>query len=113
VPGGSVRTFLRPTWVTWAVVLAPVALLPLLGLLGFQATLFLVYLLAVEIPFSLFHRLGLPVGRRGDWFGYAFPNVLGWTLIVLTGVIALYLLGSAASAARMRARRGPRATGAR
>ena len=92
--------------------LAPVALLPLLGFLGFQATLFLAYLLAVEIPFALF-RLGLPVGRRGDWFGYAFPNALGWTLIALTDVIALYLLGSAASAAWMRARRGPRATDTR
>ena len=103
--GGSLRTFLRPTWVTWAVVLAPAALAPLLGLLGFQSTLFFGYLLAVEIPFAVFRRVGLPVGRQGDWFGYAFPNGLGWTLIVLADVAALYLLGSAASAAWTRARR--------
>jgi hypothetical protein len=101
-----VRAFLRPTWVTWVVALSPVALVPLLSLLRFHVTLFALYLGLVEIPFAIFYRLGLPVGRRGDWFGYAFPNYLGWALIALTDVVALYLLGSAASAAWMRGRRG-------
>jgi hypothetical protein len=99
-----VWAFLRPTWLTWVVVLSPVALVPALSLLQFHATLFALYLLAIEIPFAAYHRLGLPVGRRGDWFGYAFPNGLGWTLIALTDLVALYLLASAASAVWARAR---------
>lgn len=101
------RAFLRPTWVTWAVALSPVALVPVLSLLGFHVTLFALYLVFIEIPFAVFYRLGLPVGRRGDWFGYAFPNWLGWTLIALTDIVVLYLLGCAASAAWTRGRRPP------
>jgi hypothetical protein len=102
----TVRAFLRPTWVTWAVALLPAALVPLLSLLRFQVTLFAFYLAFVEIPFAIVYRLGLPVGRRGDWFGYAFPNPLGWTLIALLDLVALYLLGCAVSAAWTRARAG-------
>ena len=76
--------------------LSPVALVPVLSLLGFHVTLFALYLVFIEIPFAVFYRLGLPVGRRGDWFGYAFPNWLGWTLIALTDIVVLYLLGCAA-----------------
>jgi hypothetical protein len=98
------RTFLRPTRVTWAVVLAPVVLLPVLGLVRFNATLLLLGLFVIDLPFESYRRLGLPVGHRGDWFGFAFPNGLGWTLIVLTDLVALYLLGSLASAIWRRAR---------
>jgi hypothetical protein len=101
-----VRAFLRPTWVTWVVAISPVALVPLLSLLWFHGTLFALYLVFVEIPFAVFYRLGLPVGHRGDWFGYAFPNPFGWTLIALKDLAALYLLGCVASAVWMRARRG-------
>jgi hypothetical protein len=102
-----VPAFLRPTWITWTVVLLPIAVAPLLNLLGFQSPLFLLSLLAVEIPFALLYplrRLGLPVGRRGDWFGYALPSGLGWTLIALVDLAALYLPGCFVSAAWMRAR---------
>jgi hypothetical protein len=101
-----VRNFLRPTWVTWVVALLPVALAPLLSRLRFHGTVFALDLALVEIPFAVFYRLGLPVGHRGDWFGYAFPNSLGWTLIALADLVALYLLGCVASAAWTRARRG-------
>jgi hypothetical protein len=94
-----VREFLRPTWVTWTVALAPVALMPLLSLLGIHTPLFAMYLAFIEVPFALFRMLRLPVGRRGDWFGYAFPNALGWTLIAVADLAVLYLLGCAVSAA--------------
>ena len=102
------RAFLRPTWVTWAVVLAPVMLVPLLRFLRLHGTLFALYLCLIEVPFAVVYRLGLPVGRRGDWFGYAFPNPLGWTLIALMDLVALYLLGGVASAAWTRVRRATR-----
>jgi hypothetical protein len=59
---------------------------------------------AAEIPFAVFYRIGLPVGRRGDWFGYAFPSYLGWALIALTDLVALYLSGCVASAVWTRGR---------
>jgi hypothetical protein len=91
--------------VTWTVALLPFLLVPLLSLLRFQATLFAFYLALIEVPFAIVYRLGLPVGRRGDWFGYAFPNPLGWTLIALVDLAALYLLGCVVSAAWTRGRR--------
>jgi hypothetical protein len=100
-----VRKFLRPTRVTWAVVLAPVMLVPLLRLLRLHGTLFALYLCLIEVPFAVVYRLGLPVGRRGDWFGYAFPNPLGWTLIALMDLVGLYLLGCVASAVWTRGHR--------
>jgi hypothetical protein len=100
-----VRKILRPTWVTWTVVLAPFALVPLLSLLRFHATLFVFGYFVIDLPFEAYRRLGLPVGHRGDWFGFALPNGLGWTLIALTDLAAFYLLGCAASAAWARARR--------
>jgi hypothetical protein len=103
-----VRRFFRPTRVTWAVVLAPFAVAPVLSFLRFNETLFLFGLLVIDIPFEAYRRLGLPVGHRGDWFGFAFPNGLGWTLIGLTDLAAFYLLGSAASAVWTRARRAAR-----
>jgi hypothetical protein len=102
----SVREFLRPTRVTWAVALLPAALVPLLSLLRFQVTLFAFYLALIEVPFGILHALRLPVGRRGDWFGYAFPNPLGWTLIAVLDLAALYLLGCLVSAAWTHARAG-------
>ncbi len=98
------RAFLRPTWVTWAVALLPAAFVPLLSLLQLHTLLFVFYLALVEVPFALLRRLGLPVGRRGDWFGYAFPNSLGWALIALADLAVLYLLGCVVSAAWTRAR---------
>jgi len=103
-----VRAFLRPTWVTWAVGLLPLALVPPLSLLRLHGTLFALYLCMIEVPFAVIYRLGLPVGRRGDWFGYAFPNPLGWTLIALLDLVGLYLLGCAASAVWTRVRRAAR-----
>lgn len=100
----SVREFLRPTRVTWAVALLPAALVPLLSLLRFQVTLFAFYLALIEVPFGILHALRLPVGRRGDWFGYAFPNQVGWALIALLDLGALYLAGCVASAVWARAR---------
>jgi hypothetical protein len=99
-----VRAFLRPTWVTWTVALLPVALLPLLSLLRLHTPLFVFYLALIEVPFAVFRRLGLPVGRRGDWFGYAFPNYLGWALIAVADVAVLYLFGCVVSAAWTRTR---------
>lgn len=96
------REFLRPTWVTWTVALASVALVPLLSLLRIHAPPFALYLGFVEVPFAVFRLLRLPVGRRGDWFGYAFPNYFGWTLIGLADLAVLYLLGCVVSAAWMR-----------
>jgi hypothetical protein len=85
-------------------VLAPVVLVLVLSLLRFNTTLLLLGFLVIDLPFEGYRRLGLPVGHRGDWFGFAFPNGLGWTLIVLTDLVALYLLGSLASAVWRRAR---------
>jgi hypothetical protein len=99
-----VRAFLRPTWVTWTVALLPGAVLPVLSLLQLHTPLFVFDLALIEVPFAISHRLGLPVGRRGDWFGYAFPNYLGWTLIALAGLAVLYLLGCVVSAAWTRGR---------
>jgi hypothetical protein len=101
----TVRAFLRPTWVTWTVALLPAALVPLLSLFRLHGPLFVFYLALVEVPFAVFRRIGLPVGRRGDWFGYAFPNALGWTLIAAADLAALYLLGCVVSAAWHAARR--------
>lgn len=98
------RAFLRPTWVTWTVALLPAAVVPLLSVLQLHTPLFAFYLALIEVPFAIFHRLGLPVGRRGDWFGYAFPNYLGWALIALADLAILYLLGCVVSAAWTRGR---------
>jgi hypothetical protein len=86
-------------------VLSPLVLLPVLRLLRLDLALLAVSLAATELPFGAYRGLGLPVGRRGDWFGFALPNALGWTLILLTDLVALYLLGCAASAAWTRAGR--------
>jgi hypothetical protein len=102
-----VRASLRPTWVTWTVVLAPFVFVPILSVLRFDLTLFALSRVVIDLPFQAARHLGLPVGRRGDWFGLAFPNALGWTLIGPTDLAGLYLLGSVASAAWTRVQRGP------
>jgi hypothetical protein len=100
----SVRAFLRPTWVTWTVALLPAALVPLFSLFRLRGPLFLFHLALVQVPFAVFRRLGLPVGRRGDWFGHAFPNAFGWALIAAADLAVLYLLGCVVSAAWFKAR---------
>jgi hypothetical protein len=101
----------RPTWLTAGVVGLPVALGALAVLLGWDTAVFALWVLLVELPFGRYRALGLPVGRRGDWFGFAFPNGLGWTLIAVTDVAGLYLLGCLASAAWRRLRRRARRPG--
>jgi hypothetical protein len=91
--------WLRPTWLTGAVLALPVALFGLFVLVRWDVAILGLLLLLVDLPFEPYRRLGLPVGRRGDWFGFAFPNGLGWSLVVVTDLAALYLLGCLASAA--------------
>jgi hypothetical protein len=86
------------------VALLPVALVPALSLLRLHGALFVMYLALIEVPFAALHGLRLPVGRRGDWFSYAFPNQVGWALIALLDLGALYLAGCLVSAVWTRAR---------
>jgi hypothetical protein len=67
--GDVVRPFLRPTWVTWAVVLLPVVLVPILQVFRFDATLFAVSFLVIDLPFETYRQLGIQVGRRASRSG--------------------------------------------
>jgi hypothetical protein len=67
-----------------------------------------IYLFALEAPFRLWSALGLPVGRRADFYGWPNPNALGTALIVITDVIVWYLVASVVAAAALAARRRPR-----
>ena len=96
--------WLRPTWITAGVLVLPVALVGLFVVLRWDFGSFALAMLLIDLPFEQYRSLGLPVGRRGDWFGFAFPNRLGWSLILLTDAVALYLLGCVASAAWRRFR---------
>ena len=108
--------WLRPTRVTWALLALMLVLgtaaATVLPALGVDQPAWLLLFLAVEPAFSLAQRLGMNVGRRGDWFGYAFPNALGWTVIALADAAMLYLLASIGAAwwrmARGRTERRPR-----
>jgi hypothetical protein len=108
--------WLRPTRVTWALLALLLVLctaaMTLLPALGVDEPAWLLLFLAIEPAFSLARTLGMNVGRRGDWFGYAFPNALGWTVIALVDAALLYLLASVGAAgwrvARGRTERGPR-----
>jgi hypothetical protein len=95
---------LRPTWLTAAVIALPVALFGLAALVGWDFGVFTLLYLLIDVPFEPYRRLGLPVGRRGDWFGFAVPNALGWTLIAATDLLVLYLISALVSAAWRRRR---------
>jgi hypothetical protein len=96
---------LRPTPVTWLVLVLPLVVWGVLVAIGWDAPAFLALLVAVELPFRLWDVLGLAVGRRTDFYGWPNPNGLGWTLIVLTDLVAWYLVSSAAAAASRALRR--------
>jgi hypothetical protein len=55
-------------------------------------------LLAVDPPFSLWRRLGVPVGRHTDFYGWPSPNALGWSLVVITDLAVWYVVASALAA---------------
>ena len=80
--------------------------------LGWDGPAALVLLFAVEMPFRLWSALGIPVGRRTDFYGLPDPSVLGAALIALTDLAAWYVVASAI-AATVRAGRGRRAAGDR
>jgi hypothetical protein len=96
--------WLRPTRITAGVLALPVVLAGLFVGVRWDYGVFALAALLIDLPFEQYRKLGLPVGHRGDWFGFAFPNRLGWSLIFSTDAAALYLLGSAASAAWRRFR---------
>ncbi|HEV8617825.1 MAG TPA: hypothetical protein VGU22_20210 [Methylomirabilota bacterium] len=105
----------RRTWLALALLLAVVtAGAAALFAAGVDTPVWLLFLFAVERPFTLWHAVGVPVGRRGDFWGYPFPSALGWTLIVATDLAVVYLAASAiaalwaraAGAAARRRRRG-------
>ena len=60
---------------------------------------FWLYGLGLELPFRLWSALGMPVGRRLDYYGWADPNALGLTLIAVTDVIVSYVLAALVSIA--------------
>ena len=105
----------RSTWLVLALLLAVVAaVVAAFAAAGVDTPAWLLFLLAVERPFTLWRALGVDVGRRGDFWGYPFPSALGVTLIVATDLLALYLTAgalaavwaNAAGAAARRRRRG-------
>ena len=49
-------------------------------------------LLAVELPFRLWLALGVNVGRHTDFWGWPSPNAVGLTLVVITDVVAWYVI---------------------
>ena len=51
-------------------------------------------LLAVELPFRLWRALGVNVGRQTDFWGWPNPNHLGIVLVILTDVVAWYVVAS-------------------
>ena len=55
---------------------------------------FWLYGLGLERPFRLWSALGLPVGRRLDFYGWADPNALGATLIGATDIAVWYVVAS-------------------
>jgi hypothetical protein len=105
----------RRTWLVLALLLAIVtAVVAAFVAAGVDTPVWLLYLILVEGPFALWKAAGVPVGRRGDFWGYAFPGALGWTLIAATDLSVIYLAASAtaalwektAGAAARRRRRG-------
>ena len=96
---------LRPTPVTWLVLVLPLVAWGALVAIGWDAPAFLALLLAVELPFRLWGVLGVAVGRRTDFYGWPNPSGLGWALIVLTDLVVWYLVSSAATAAWRAVRR--------
>ena len=50
-----------------------------------------IFAFCVQIPFNILKKFGLPVGRVGDYFGYAFPNAFGYTLIVFLDICVIFL----------------------
>jgi len=89
---------LRPTSVTWLVLVLPLVLGTGLVAIGWDGPALLALLVAVELPFRLWGGLGLPVGHRTDFYGWPNPNTLGLTLIILTDVAAWYLVSTAVAA---------------
>jgi hypothetical protein len=52
------------------------------------------------MPFRLWTALGVPVGRRTDFWGWSNPNGLGLTLTAVTDVLVWYVIASLVAAAR-------------
>jgi hypothetical protein len=100
--------WLRPTRLTWLTLalLPAIATAVVAGFLALGNDLpgWLLILLAIDRPFTLWEALGVPVGRRGDYWGFAFPNALGWTLIVSTDLAVLYVAASVVAALWRKAR---------
>jgi hypothetical protein len=90
---------LRPTPVTWLMLLLPLVVWASLVAIGWDGPALLALLVAVELPFRLWGGLGLPVGHRTDFYGWPSPNTLGLTLIILTDLVAWYLVSTAVAAA--------------
>jgi len=96
---------LRPTPVTWLVLVLPLVVWTGLVAVGRDGAALFGLLLVVEAPFRLWGALGLAVGRRTDFYGWPNPSLLGWTLIVLTDLAAWYLVSSIAASAWRAVRR--------
>lgn len=91
--------FFRPTRVTWLVLALPAMGAALVRALGWDAGFFALYIVMLELPFRLWSALGVPVGRRTDFYGWADPGRFGLTLILLTDVVVWYVVASGVAAA--------------
>ncbi|HEY2991785.1 MAG TPA: hypothetical protein VGM22_03170 [Methylomirabilota bacterium] len=90
---------------TWVVLALPFVVWAGLAVLREDLAL-LALLLALELPFRLWHMLGVDVGRHTDFWGWPDANDVGITLIVVTDVIVWYVLASLTAAAWRALRRG-------
>ncbi|TMQ20727.1 MAG: hypothetical protein E6K82_17125 [Candidatus Rokuibacteriota bacterium] len=96
---------MRPTRVTWLVFALPFVVGGAAVAFEWDWPFVPIYLFALEVPFRLWGALGLPVGRRADFYGWANPNTLGTALIVITDVIVWYVIASVVAAVALAARR--------
>jgi hypothetical protein len=94
-----VLKFLRPTRITWLVLVLPIVGAGIGLAVGSDAAFFAMFALAIELPFRLWRALGVPVGRRTDFWGWPDPSGPGLALIVLTDAIVCYVVASGVAAA--------------
>ena len=85
----------------------PFAAVALALAVGWDWLFFFMYFLVIDAPFRLWGALGVPVGRRSDYYGWANPNALGYALVALTDLGIWYAVASLAAVVSRRIWRLP------
>jgi hypothetical protein len=93
------KNFLKPNRSTvkvWAILVALIIVLLVFGVwLKLNVVLFSLIMMLLWIPFKFFWFIfGPAVGQFGEFYGFPVPNALGYTLIIILDIVALYIIAS-------------------